>query len=597
MVEEQQPKPLLAGRVSTSKQDRVPSRGNSKDQLAHDVSGHLRQARKAGNKLMAMVYVDKNDNLLITKSTSSGRYVAPDVERRFNNVVDFAQAAGRQSSGLHSPGKMSRASSTAAGDEDFKELFQYGRKRTVRVPSSVNNSDRQKKRRQIKPYKIEPISTIKQEPVDDDDAFDQGPGEASPLQGRTIRLGDERALEQYYYDRFEQVQQKDCKTITKAWIKTIHPKKQSTHPYVRGFDSAPNWWPEEAYCEHTEPDHLIKEQRIYLMKHILSLDNQVAPLAKLEKATSRLEHKIKKHALLKEVYRVAKKAREAREGILGGNTLVYVAASPKYLLKGQDIQGGSDDDDDGAGESDSDHETEPISPTSTSQGTSRIIAPIAQISLGEAADLPTPAPKIEPMSLNQDNYLATRPQTAHPDIPSSNDSTIFPPHYDPGHMPSQLASITSPLDYTQGGSFSSDISMDYVPSPQTMFPEPGAFLADTQTGSFGHGDDIFARHASRQRLQQPGYHMLGEEHNQNFHMTSPHGPVLGRSMQSFDHVDQGMAADMMTYPAQDQSAPYSDYLSAHPSGGGGGGGGGDFLTQSQNYDHLEDVKLQGPDDQ
>ena len=73
--------------------------------------------------------------------------------------------------------------------------------------------------------------------------------------------------EKWFNDAFRAVQQVSCRIIAKEWIKTIHPKKQSTHPYngknprtgERGDPSStkPPYWPRDVI--HKEPDHINKE--------------------------------------------------------------------------------------------------------------------------------------------------------------------------------------------------------------------------------------------------------------------------------------------------------------------------------------------------
>ena len=62
------------------------------------------------------------------------------------------------------------------------------------------------------------------------------------------------------------MQQVNCKSIAKVWIKMIEEKKQIHHPYNGGGEkskwggdsakSKPRWWPEDV--QHKEPDHLKK---------------------------------------------------------------------------------------------------------------------------------------------------------------------------------------------------------------------------------------------------------------------------------------------------------------------------------------------------
>jgi hypothetical protein len=74
-----------------------------------------------------------------------------------------------------------------------------------------------------------------------------------------IRIGDAEALNDFYYTRFAELQQLHCKTVAKAWIKKIEPRKQTTHPYKNGDPAAPPWWP--AGVKHKEPDHINRARK------------------------------------------------------------------------------------------------------------------------------------------------------------------------------------------------------------------------------------------------------------------------------------------------------------------------------------------------
>ncbi|RHZ54251.1 uncharacterized protein CDV56_107719 [Aspergillus thermomutatus] len=62
--------------------------------------------------------------------------------------------------------------------------------------------------------------------------------------------------------------------IAKAFIKFIEPQKRAKHPYkslkrLKGDPQStkPDWWPSDV--PHKEPDHLLKDQRLRLLIHIL----------------------------------------------------------------------------------------------------------------------------------------------------------------------------------------------------------------------------------------------------------------------------------------------------------------------------------------
>lgn len=71
-----------------------------------------------------------------------------------------------------------------------------------------------------------------------------------------VQFANEAARTAFLELRFGQLQQGMCKTVAKAWIKIIEPKKQTRCPYNKGEEGKPAWWP--AGVRHKEPDHLMK---------------------------------------------------------------------------------------------------------------------------------------------------------------------------------------------------------------------------------------------------------------------------------------------------------------------------------------------------
>ncbi|KAJ1573073.1 hypothetical protein NDA12_004684 [Ustilago hordei] len=111
--------------------------------------------------------------------------------------------------------------------------------------------------------------------------------------------------------RFGQLQQGVCKTVAKAWIKIIEPKKQTRCPYNKGEAGKPHWWP--ACVRHKEPDHLIKAERHALLLTILRSPR--VKVARLQLATAEVVALIKadKVSLLMDVYRVAREEEKMRQ--------------------------------------------------------------------------------------------------------------------------------------------------------------------------------------------------------------------------------------------------------------------------------------------
>ncbi|KAI0976175.1 hypothetical protein F4678DRAFT_456494 [Xylaria arbuscula] len=172
-----------------------------------------------------------------------------------------------------------------------------------------------------------------------------------------IRISDSEAVYAFYDHSLRFCQQTACKIIAKAWVKAVAPKKQSTHPYTKGDTSRPDWWPrtyckygEDSYKEmrHKEPDHLGKDERVYLLCHILRMivepEHKRHPalrkvnlnLATLESVT--FEHlssffgdknspaNKSKKPLLKDVFKVARQEARFKDHEINGMTEVFVTS-------------------------------------------------------------------------------------------------------------------------------------------------------------------------------------------------------------------------------------------------------------------------------
>ncbi|QLQ82411.1 hypothetical protein HG537_0H01730 [Torulaspora globosa] len=82
-----------------------------------------------------------------------------------------------------------------------------------------------------------------------------------------LPLEDLKSLEKYLESAFKQLRQVPCKSIVKAWIKVIEPRKKTKYPYIKGEITKPDWWPRDV--QHREPDHLQKDDRMRLMTSII----------------------------------------------------------------------------------------------------------------------------------------------------------------------------------------------------------------------------------------------------------------------------------------------------------------------------------------
>jgi len=125
--------------------------------------------------------------------------------------------------------------------------------------------------------------------------------------------------------RFSQLQQGMCKTVAKAWIKIIEPKKQTRCPYNKGEEGKPGWWPEGV--RHKEPDHLMKPERHALLLTILR--SPKIQVARLQLATAEVVALIKadKVSLLMDVYRIAREEEKMREANVDLDTPMKVGIS------------------------------------------------------------------------------------------------------------------------------------------------------------------------------------------------------------------------------------------------------------------------------
>lgn len=126
-----------------------------------------------------------------------------------------------------------------------------------------------------------------------------------------VLLADGDARTAFFELRFAQMQQGMCKTIAKAWIKIIEPKKQTRCPYNKGEEGKPEWWPDGV--RHKEPDHLMKPERHSLLLTILR--SPKVKVARLQLATAEVVAMIKadKVNLLMDVYRIAREEERLRE--------------------------------------------------------------------------------------------------------------------------------------------------------------------------------------------------------------------------------------------------------------------------------------------
>ncbi|KAI1359529.1 hypothetical protein F5Y08DRAFT_76687 [Xylaria arbuscula] len=172
-----------------------------------------------------------------------------------------------------------------------------------------------------------------------------------------IRIGDGDAVYAFYDHHLRCCQQTACKIIAKQWVKAVAPKKQSTNPYTKGHESRPDWWP-KVYCKygedtyrelrHKEPDHLGKDERVYLLCHILRMI--VEPEHKRHSAIRKVNLDLKtledltyealssffgdkdslanknKKPLLEDIFKIARQEARYKDNEINGDTEVFVSS-------------------------------------------------------------------------------------------------------------------------------------------------------------------------------------------------------------------------------------------------------------------------------
>ena len=95
---------------------------------------------------------------------------------------------------------------------------------------------------------------------------DHTPVPVPVVKAQQLTIGNEAEVTTFFYTRFKDMQQSACKVMGKAFVKLVEPKKQTHHPYTKGDDKAPEWWPKtnsDDHVRHKEPDHLLRPGKLY----------------------------------------------------------------------------------------------------------------------------------------------------------------------------------------------------------------------------------------------------------------------------------------------------------------------------------------------
>ncbi|CAG8072526.1 unnamed protein product [Penicillium nalgiovense] len=155
----------------------------------------------------------------------------------------------------------------------------------------------------------------------------------------TISITDRVLLRKYYEKAFQNLQQTNCRALAKAYIKLVEPRKQMVFPYngriiVAGVTqqldpeaTKPPWWPRRV--RHREPDHLLKEERIRLLIHILcelraSRRITARKLREADQAIRRHIFPAERLCILDEIYRVRREEEDFLEGKNDGQRPVWI---------------------------------------------------------------------------------------------------------------------------------------------------------------------------------------------------------------------------------------------------------------------------------
>ncbi|KAJ5292207.1 hypothetical protein N7478_001458 [Penicillium angulare] len=139
-------------------------------------------------------------------------------------------------------------------------------------------------------------------------------------------------LRRYYEKVFQNLQQANCRVISKIYIRLAEPRRQAQYPYngrksVEGKmqqfnpeETKPPWWP--LGVTHREPDHLPKSERFALLIHILCelrISHGITA-RKLKNAERLVQHQItpnERLQLLDELYWVREEEEKFLDAVTG----------------------------------------------------------------------------------------------------------------------------------------------------------------------------------------------------------------------------------------------------------------------------------------
>ncbi|KAH9884580.1 hypothetical protein F4778DRAFT_787687 [Xylariomycetidae sp. FL2044] len=437
---------------------------------------------------------------------------------------------------------------------------------------------------------------------------------------KTITIGSEKETWDFYEQRFKNCQQNFCKIVAKAWIKLVEPKKQSTHPYTKSEESQPEWWPKRSEmppgqrCRHIEPDHSSKDERVYLLCHILKLlvqpnFKQHTAIRHLGITIEKLEYitwdalsswfadknspnNLKKKPFLKEIFKVARIEEQYKDGGRHPTDTVYVMSDDRV------VQGyvPEDDDDDTPPPPGDEMEQECATITSTT------------VSCGASPHESTPAQSLLSAEPSPSTHLADESFT------NTQTSVRSHPYNHHAALGAAVADMTvqERPSYLDESGMAGQLALHHHHHPHAN--RSGLGLADMYPGGGGPQDSsrrsstIFASptdytgpatptmYAQQQQQQQQQWHsgtpsafsgnpaMYAPPHaasgayphfvantmasNQQYHLGGPSFDSLPRGGPAAEAHHHGTMS--RTGTVGHSSGGFTNYMTHDPSGGGGG---------------------------
>ncbi|KAF4622808.1 hypothetical protein G7Y89_g14217 [Cudoniella acicularis] len=322
-------------RIEIPQESRIPSA--PLHGYPQPIESALRDCAQIPVREFALVVILENGEEKTYSSTSLKPYRPRIFTERFRR--DFRQCVRRA-------GVEGSCPSSAYSQEGMYGEFDEPDIRKHSSSGGESSSDMARIRRQRQTRSedsSEEVTIGKRKRVEEDNPVPTGP------QLEALEIGNSTEVEKFYHVRFKDMQQSSCKVMGKAFVKLVEPKKQTHHPYTKGNEKKPPWWPNtsgENSVRHKEPDHLLKPERIRLLVHILRMiieprERQCPTVQKLGLNVRKLEEvtmeamsnwfsdkehpeNAAKKPFLREIFKVARMEERFRAGEVDGTTEVYI---------------------------------------------------------------------------------------------------------------------------------------------------------------------------------------------------------------------------------------------------------------------------------